>query len=221
MNWNKLYADTLIQWRVSQASVPYEDAVVFMEERVRLIDEERARECIWALEHPSLYTAGTGADPKDMIAPGKFPVFKTGRGGQYTYHGPGQRVVYVMLDLRSRGRNVREFVCGLEDVIIRTLADFGVRGERRKARVGVWVASPDGSEAKIAALGIRIRRWISFHGVSININPDLSHFDGIVPCGISEHGVTSFQRLGKNVSMDELDRGLRENFTTLFGPLTK
>ena len=191
-----------------------------MEERVAAIAEGRAGELIWLLEHPPLYTAGTSARAEDLTDPDRFPVFKAGRGGQYTYHGPGQRVVYVMLDLNTRGRDVRKFVCGLEDWVIATLAEFGVKGERRAGRVGVWVVrpdrppSPDGSPAedKIAAIGVKLRKWVSFHGISINVEPDLGHFDGIVPCGIRDHGVTSLVDLGLPVTMADLDAALRRTF---------
>ncbi|MGA7269398.1 MAG: lipoyl(octanoyl) transferase LipB, partial [Aestuariivirga sp.] len=175
------------------------------------------RERVWLLEHPPLYTAGTSANPVDLVSPERFPVFATGRGGQYTYHGPGQRVAYVMLDLKRRGGDLRAYVAGLEQWIIETLAAFGVAGERREDRVGVWVRRGD-REDKIAAIGIRVRHWVSFHGISINLAPDLSHFDGIVPCGVREHGVTSLRDLGLNVSMAELDAALRRGFEAGFGP---
>lgn len=194
-----------------------------MEARAAAIAMGEAREQVWLLEHPPLYTAGTSADPADLVDPDRFDVFKAGRGGQYTYHGPGQRVGYLMLDLRTRGRDVRCFVSGVEQLVIDTLADLGVTGERRTGRIGVWVVKPDGQgggvEAKIAAIGIRIRRWVSFHGLSINVAPDLSHFSGIVPCGISEYGVTSLADLGVDVTMAEVDAVLARNFTRLFGPL--
>ncbi|NNC38175.1 MAG: lipoyl(octanoyl) transferase LipB [Acidimicrobiales bacterium] len=213
------YSADIITLRESDQLVAYTDAVKFMENRVLEIATQGKAEMIWFLQHPPLYTAGTSANAADLVDPKKFEVYKTGRGGQYTYHGPGQRVVYVMLDLKKRGRDVRALVCALEDWIIETLAEFGIKGERRKGRVGVWVEKPDGSEAKIAALGIRIRKWVSFHGISINLNPDLSHFGGIVPCGISEHGVTSFKDMGLGTIMEELDVALQRHFEKRFGPL--
>lgn len=212
----------MVDWKISDGLVPYDEALALMEERVAAIAEGRAGELIWLLEHPPLYTAGTSARAEDLTDPDRFPVFKAGRGGQYTYHGPGQRVVYVMLDLNTRGRDVRKFVCGLEDWVIATLAEFGVKGERRAGRVGVWVVrpdrplSPDGSPAedKIAAIGVKLRKWVSFHGISINVEPDLGHFDGIVPCGIRDHGVTSLVDLGLPVTMADLDAALRRTFVT-------
>ena len=212
----------MVDWKISDGLVPYDEALALMEERVAAIAEGRAGELIWLLEHPPLYTAGTSARAEDLTDPDRFPVFKAGRGGQYTYHGPGQRVVYVMLDLNKRGRDVRKFVCGLEDWVIATLAEFGVKGERRAGRVGVWVVrpdrppSPDGSPAedKIAAIGVKLRKWVSFHGISINVEPDLGHFDGIVPCGIRDHGVTSLVDLGLPVTMADLDAALRRTFVT-------
>jgi lipoyl(octanoyl) transferase len=190
-----------------------------METRAAAIAAGEAAEQVWLLEHPPLYTAGTSADPADLVDPDRFAVFKAGRGGQYTYHGPGQRVAYLMLDLRTRGRDVRCFVSGVEQVVIDTLAELGVTGGRRTGRIGVWVDKPDGTEAKIAAIGIRIRRWVSFHGLSINVAPDLSHFSGIVPCGITEHGVTSLADLGVNATMADVDAALARNFIRLFGPI--
>jgi lipoyl(octanoyl) transferase len=188
-----------------------------MDEVVAGIAQGEVRERVWLLEHPPLYTAGTSANPADLVSPERFPVFATGRGGQYTYHGPGQRVAYVMLDLKRRGGDLRAYVAGLEQWIIATLAAFGIAGERREDRVGVWVRRGD-REDKIAAIGIRVRHWVSFHGISINLAPDLSHFDGIVPCGVREHGVTSLRDLGLNVSMAELDAALRRGFEAGFGP---
>ena len=194
---------------------PYAETLAAMEARAAAIAEGAAEEAIWLLEHPPLYTAGTSTNPADLTDPNRFPVHVAGRGGQYTYHGPGQRVVYVMLDLNQRGRDVRRFVCALEDWIIATLAAFNVRGERRKDRVGVWVVRPERmglngapAEDKIAAIGVKLRRWVSFHGMSINVEPDLSHFTGIVPCGIKEHGVTSLVDLGLPVTMADLDAAL-------------
>jgi lipoyl(octanoyl) transferase len=189
-----------------------------MEERVAAIAQDRAPELVWLLEHPPLYTAGTSARPSDLVQPDRFPVYQAGRGGQYTYHGPGQRVGYAMLDLQRRGRaDLRRYVRDLEEWLVRTLARFGVRGERRPGRVGIWVLRPDGAEEKIAAIGVRVRRWVTYHGVSINRDPDLSHFEGIVPCGIADRGVTSLAKLGVEVSPEELDRGLIEEFEAVFG----
>ncbi len=214
-----IYNDTPVMCKISRTPIPYQDALDYMEKKVTQITQGQAKETLWLLEHPALYTAGTSARPIDLVDPERFPVFKTGRGGQYTYHGPGQRVGYIMLDLKKRRRDVRRYVHGLETLTINTLADFGVHADRRDGRVGVWVDMPGGSEAKIAAIGVRIRKWVSYHGISINVGPDLSHFEGIVPCGISEHGVTSLHALGVNISMDELDTALLHNFTKLFGPV--
>ena len=211
-----------VQWRVSDAPVPYQAALAAMDERVAAIAAGGAPEQVWLLEHPPLYTAGTSARLEDLLTPDRFPVYKAGRGGQYTYHGPGQRVAYVMLDLRQRGQDVRAFVTGLEDWIIRTLALLDVTGERREDRVGVWVRRPEkgpGVEDKIAAIGIRLRRWVSFHGISINVAPDLSHFDGIVPCGVHRHGVTSIADLGLPASMADTDAALKSAFEPVFGVL--
>jgi lipoyl(octanoyl) transferase len=257
-----------MEFKFSRKPVDYPDAIAFMEARVAAIHEGSAQELVWLLEHPSLYTAGTSARAEDMLNP-QFPVFQTGRGGQYTYHGPGQLVAYVMLDLKKRQKapDIKKYICDLEDVIIRTLAHFDVRGERREGRVGIWVdmdihsqqmpppyregeggrvsglsltgtsgtptqtlplkgegfscrlTKRDGfsNERKIAAIGVRIRHWVTYHGLAINVNPDLSHFQGIVPCGIREHGVTSLQDLGKNVSMEEVDVVLREKLIEVFG----
>ena len=194
---------------------PYAETLAAMEARAEAIARGEASEALWFLEHPPLYTAGTSAQPQDLVDPSRFPVFPAGRGGQYTYHGPGQRVVYVMLDLGARGRDVRRFVCALENWVIGTLDHFNIKGERRAGRVGVWVARP-GREDKIAAIGIRLRRWVSFHGISINVEPDLSHFSGIVPCGISEHGVTSLVDLGLPVTMADLDAALLAEFPRHF-----
>jgi lipoyl(octanoyl) transferase len=204
-----------VRWEVAQGLVDYPAAVDRMEREAAAIAAGEASELIWLLEHPPLYTAGTSARAEDLLSPGRFPVFTSGRGGQYTYHGPGQRIAYAMLDLRSRGQDVRAYVAGLEDWIILTLAEFGITGERREDRVGVWV-SHGGREDKIAAIGIRIRRWTSLHGISINVHPDLSHFDGIVPCGISQHGVTSLSALGLTASMADVDGALRRCFDRIF-----
>jgi lipoyl(octanoyl) transferase len=215
----------MVEWIVSEGLTGYEDAEAFMEDRAAAIAAGRAGECIWLLEHPPLYTAGTSARPEDLVAPERFPVHVTRRGGQYTYHGPGQRVVYVMLDVGRRGRDVRAFVHGLEAWVIAALDRFNVQGRIHPDRVGVWVARPekpplpDGTprEDKIAAIGIRLRRWVSFHGISINVEPDLSHFDGIVPCGITGHGVTSLVDLGLPVTMADLDVALRQSFDDVMG----
>jgi lipoyl(octanoyl) transferase len=207
-----------LEWRLERRLLPYPEALQSMEERVGAIAEGRAPELVWLLEHPPLYTAGTSARPSDLVQADRFPVFQAGRGGQYTYHGPGQRVGYVMLDLQRRGRaDLRRYVRDLEEWLIRTLARFDVRGERRPGRVGIWVAGAGGAEEKIAAIGVRVRRWITYHGVSINRDPDLSHFEGIVPCGIADRGVTSLAKLGIAVPPEELDRVLIEEFEAVFG----
>lgn len=210
--------DSPAQWQMSPQLVDYPLAIETMEARAKAIAAGEAGELIWLLEHPPLYTAGTSANADDLVEPDKFDVFQAGRGGQYTYHGPGQRVAYVMMDLRKRGRDVSAFVRALEQWIMDTLAEFDVTAERRCGRVGVWVEHADGREEKIAAIGIRLKKWVSFHGISINLDPDLSHFGGIVPCGIAEHGVTSLAALGKDVSLEQLDAALRKNFETIFGP---
>ena len=206
---------TDIEWRVGEGLQPYEEAVAFMESRAAAIADGRASELVWLVEHPPLYTAGTSAKPEDLID-ARFPVHATGRGGQYTYHGPGQRVGYVMLDLKPRGGDVRGFVHGLEEWLIRTLASFNVKGERREGRVGIWVVNGN-REDKIAAIGVRVRRWVTFHGVSLNVDPDLDHFSGIVPCGIREHGVTSLVALGLPVTMADVDVALKTAFAEVFG----
>ena len=207
------------EWRISNSPVPYPGALETMEDRVAAIREGAVGELIWLLEHPPLYTAGTSAKEADLLEPSRFPVYRAGRGGQYTYHGPGQRIVYTMLNLRERGPDVRCFVHNLEEWVIQTLASFNVKGERREGRVGIWVDRGGGREDKIAAIGVRIRRWITFHGISINVEPDLSHFDGIVPCGIGETGlgVTSLVDLGLPVTMTDLDVALQESFEGVFG----
>ncbi|MFP1633959.1 lipoyl(octanoyl) transferase LipB [Zhengella sp. ZM62] len=215
-----------VEWRIEPGLTDYETALAFMEARAEAIRAGKAGEMVWLVEHPPLYTAGTSARASDLLAPNRFPVFPAGRGGEYTYHGPGQRVAYVMLDLKRRREDVRAFVAALEDWIIATLARFNIRGERREDRVGVWVmrpekpALPDGSPAedKIAAIGIRLRKWVSFHGIAINVEPELEHFSGIVPCGISGHGVTSLVDLGLPVTMDDLDIALKAAFEDVFGP---
>lgn len=196
----------------------YPEAVTFMEERADAIAAGRANELVWMVEHPPIYTAGTSANLADLID-ARFPVFKTGRGGQFTYHGPGQRVAYLMLDLKRRKPDVRAFVRDLEEWLIRALAEFGVKGERRADRVGIWVAQPGGGEAKIAAIGVRVRRWVTFHGIALNVAPDLSHFSGIVPCGVREHGVTSLAALGIDTSMSEVGAALKRTFVSVFGPV--
>jgi lipoyl(octanoyl) transferase len=205
-----------IEWRTSPSLVPYPEALALMEERVTAIREGRAPELVWLLEHPPLYTAGTSADPRELLEPERFPVYAAGRGGRYTYHGPGQRIAYLMLDLKRRGPDVRRYVERIEELVIRTLGRFGVRGERRAGRIGIWVVLPDGSEVKIGAIGVRVRRWVSYHGVAINLCPDLGHFQGIVPCGISEYGVTSLHALGVTASFAELDAALRASFAEVF-----
>jgi lipoyl(octanoyl) transferase len=213
------------EWLISDGTVPYEHALATMEARVADIRAGRAPELVWLLEHPPLYTAGTSSKGIDLLQPARFPVHVAGRGGQYTYHGPGQRVVYVMMDLRQRRQDVRRFVSDLEEWTIRTLGRFNIAAERRADRVGVWVVRPDKQplpsgqprEDKIAAIGIRIRHWVSFHGLSINVEPDLSHYQGIVPCGIAEHGVTSLVDLGLPVTLADLDVALAETFVDVFG----
>lgn len=210
-----------VEWRVEPGLTDYEPAVAFMEERVKAIAEGREAELVWLVEHPPLYTAGTSADANDLVEPDRFPVYQTGRGGQYTYHGPGQRVAYVMLDLERRGKDIRAFVAALERWLIGALASFNVRGERREDRVGVWVRRPDkggSAEDKIAAIGIRVRRWVTFHGISLNVEPNLDHFAGIVPCGIRGHGVTSLVDLGLPVTMEDADAALKASFVEVFGP---
>jgi len=205
-----------VAWQVQEGLTPYPEAVAFMEARAAAIAEGRAEELVWLIEHPPIYTAGTSAKDSDLLD-ARFPVFKTGRGGQFTYHGPGQRVGYVMLDLKRRGSDVRRYVHDLEEWLIGALARFGVKGERREGRVGIWVARGAG-EDKIAAIGVRVRRWVTFHGVAFNVNPDLTHFAGIVPCGIRGHGVTSLADLGIAATMADADRALRAAFEEVFGP---
>ena len=206
----------LVDWDVSEGLVPYPDAMARMDQHVDAISRGAEHERVWLLEHPPLYTAGTSAHEEDLVERERFPVFKTGRGGQYTYHGPGQRVAYVMLDLKRRGSDVRAYVAALEQWVIDTLDQFNVKGERREDRVGVWVRRGD-REDKIAAIGIRVRHWVTFHGISINVEPDLTHFGGIVPCGIREHGVTSLVDLGLPVTMADLDVALKKTFRPIFG----
>jgi lipoyl(octanoyl) transferase len=219
----------MVEWITSPGLTDYDTAIHQMETRAEAIAQGRADEAVWLLEHPPLYTAGTSANPTDLRDPHRFPVHPSKRGGQYTYHGPGQRVVYVMLDVGRRGRDVRAFVKALETWVIDTLDQFNIRGEIREGRVGVWVVRDDKPltatghkpEDKIAAIGIRLRKWISFHGISINVEPDLEHFSGIVPCGISEHGVTSLVDLGLPVSMTDLDVALKRTFPDTFPPLAQ
>jgi lipoyl(octanoyl) transferase len=217
-----------VEWLVAPGLTPYDRAVTLMERRAAAIREGSEGELVWLVEHPPLYTAGTSARDSDLLDRDRFPVFATGRGGEYTYHGPGQRVAYVILDLKRRREDVRAFVAALEAWIIAALAAFNVRGERREDRVGVWVARPDKpplpggtpAEDKIAAIGIRLRRWVSFHGIALNVEPDLSHFSGIVPCGVIGHGVTSLVDLGLPVTMADADVALKAAFTEVFGSVT-
>ncbi|MEG9862009.1 MAG: lipoyl(octanoyl) transferase LipB [Parvularculales bacterium] len=212
------------EWRISTGLTPYREAEHEMMARATAIAKGSMEELVWLLEHEPLYTAGTSAKPEDILTPDRFPVYKTGRGGQYTYHGPGQRVVYVTLNLKRRNPDVRAFVCNLETWLIKTLAHFDVIGETRKDRIGVWVQRGEGlntREDKIAAIGIRLRRWVSFHGISLNVNPNLEHFSGIVPCGITSHGVTSLADLGITASMADVDDALKETFQDVFGPVTE
>jgi len=216
-----------VEWRIEPGLTDYAAALAFMEARAAAIRADGAAELVWLVEHPPLYTAGTSADRNDLLQPDRFPVFDAGRGGEYTYHGPGQRVAYVMLDLKRRREDVRAFVTALEAWIIASLARFNVRGERREDRVGVWVVRPDRpplpdgrpAEDKIAAIGIRLRRWVSFHGIAVNVEPDLSHFGGIVPCGIAGYGVTSLVDLGLPVTMADYDIALKAAFEEVFGPV--
>lgn len=211
-----------IEWRISDDPVPYPEALAVMDARVDAIRAGTAPEMVWLLEHPPLYTAGTSARDEDLLDPDRFPVYRSGRGGQFTYHGPGQRVAYVMLDLKRRGGDVRAYVRDLEEWLIRTLAAFNIRGERRDGRVGIWVdkrpyGGLEGQEDKIAAIGVRVRRWVSFHGVALNVDPDLTHFGGIVPCGISQYGVTSMVALGHPVTLPDVDLALMQNWGPVFG----
>jgi lipoyl(octanoyl) transferase len=208
----------MVEWQHSAEPVPYPDAVTAMDARVAAIRDGRAVELVWLLEHPPLYTAGTSARPQDLTDAGRFPVFQSGRGGQFTYHGPGQRVASVLLDLRRRGQDVRSHVCRLEDWASRALADFGVSAGRREGRIGLWVDRMQGREDKIAAIGVRVRHWIAFHGIAINVAPELAHFAGIVPCGIADprYGVTSLARLGVAAALADLDAALRRHFDAVF-----
>jgi lipoyl(octanoyl) transferase len=207
-----------IEWRMSEAPVPYEEALEFMEERAAAIRAGTARECIWLLEHPPLFTAGTSADPSELINPQGFPVHQAGRGGRYTYHGPGQRVGYVMLDLEKRGKDIRRFVHSLESWMIDALADLGVSAHRAEGRIGIWVGEGP-AEAKIGALGVRVKRWVTLHGFAINVAPDLTHFSGIIPCGIAEFGVTSLGQLGKQIALTGVDCALKRSFLPFLNAL--
>ncbi len=221
LDHSRLRRNRPVEWRLIGTDVPFEETAVAMEREAAAIHNGSAREQVWLLEHPPLYTAGTSARETDLLTPERFPVHQTGRGGQYTYHGPGQRVAYVLLDLGKRKKDVRAFVGALEAWIISTLSDFNITGERRNDRVGVWVRRPElgtTREDKIAAIGIRLKRWVSFHGISINVEPDLEHFSGIVPCGVQEHGVTSLVDLGLPVTMEDVDVALKRNFEKTFGP---
>jgi lipoyl(octanoyl) transferase len=217
-----------VEWRVIDALADYQTTLAAMEQRAEAIANGAASEAVWLLEHPALYTAGTSAKSADLLTPDRFPVHATGRGGEYTYHGPGQRVAYIMLDLRQRRQDVRAFVSALEAWVIGTLAEFNVKGERRDGRVGVWVTRPDKpsfingnvAEDKIAAIGIRLRKWVSFHGISINVEPELEHYSGIVPCGIEGYGVTSLVDLGLPIGLQDLDSALKRSFINIFGPVS-
>lgn len=214
----------MVEWRISDAPVDYAEAVSWQERRVEEILAGRAEECVWLLEHPPLITGGTSARSEDLLQPDRFPVHRTGRGGEFTYHGPGQRVIYAILNVGARGRDVRAYVRNLEEWTIRAIAEFGVKGERRAGRVGIWVTRPDlppgpdgrPAEAKIAAIGVRLRRWVAFHGIALNVEPDLSHYDAIVPCGLRDYGATSLVDLGAPASMSEVDQALRRSFASVF-----
>ena len=215
-----------VTWQTEDRLIGYPEAVATMEARVRAIRDGQASELVWLVEHPPLYTAGTSADPTELLDPERFPVYRTGRGGRFTYHGPGQRVAYVMLDLKRRGGDVRRFVADLEDWVIETLAAFNLRGERRAGRIGIWIdrgalGAPAGTEDKIAAIGVRIRHWVSYHGIALNVDPDLEHFSGILPCGIRGHGVTSLADLGYPVTMADADVALRDAFESIFQRRTR
>lgn len=209
-----------IEWRVSEGLVPYQEALAFMEERAAAIRAGTAAECVWLLQHPPLFTAGTSADPAELFNPSGFPVHEAGRGGRYTYHGPGQRVGYLMLDLERRGRDIRRLVHSLEGWMISTLAELGITARREPGRIGIWVGEGP-EEAKVAALGIRIKRWVTLHGFAINVAPDLSHFGGIVPCGISDFGVTSMKALGKDLPLTSVDDALKRTFPSFLSDLSQ
>ncbi len=211
---------TDIEWRISDAPVPYGEALAFMEERAAAVRESQARECIWLLEHPPLFTAGTSADPAELSNPRQFPVYNAGRGGRYTYHGPGQRVGYVILDLEKRGKDIRCFVHSLEGWMIDALSDLGVQAHRADGRIGIWVGEGP-KEAKIGALGVRVKRWVTLHGFALNVAPDLSHFNGIVPCGIAEFGVTSLAKLGKQIPLKSVDAALERSFPSFLKGLER
>lgn len=209
-----------VEWVRADGLIEYPSAVATMEERVAAIRAGTTPELVWLVEHPPLYTGGTSAKSEDLLTANRFPVFETGRGGQYTYHGPGQRVAYVMMDLKQRDGDIRRYVRDLEQLLIDTAGDFGVTAERREGRVGVWVARSDGREDKIGALGVRVRRGVTYHGIALNVNPQLEHFSGIVPCGVREHGVTSLADLGVSTTMDDVDTAMQRNFERIFGVST-
>jgi lipoyl(octanoyl) transferase len=209
-----------IEWRVSDAPIPYEEALLFMEERARAIRSGSQKECVWLLEHPPLFTAGTSADPAELFNPQDFPVYEAGRGGRYTYHGPGQRVGYLMLDLERRGKDIRRFVHSLEGWMIEALGELGVEAHRASGRIGIWVGEGP-KEAKIGALGVRVKRWVTLHGSAINVAPDLSHFSGIVPCGIADFGVTSLAEQGKQISLERVDSALKRSFLSFLKSLER
>lgn len=216
---SKPFPDTIVkspEWQVTEELIPYPEALETMTERVKAIQSGTKPELVWLLQHPPLYTAGTSAKAADLLHP-QFPVYEAGRGGQYTYHGPGQRIAYVLIDLSRRGKDVRVYVHQLEEWLIRALARLGVTALRREGRVGLWVQRPDGQDDKIAAIGVRISRWISFHGIALNVDPDLSHYAGIVPCGIRDHGITSLAQLGKTTDMGKVDEALRTAWMEIFG----
>ena len=205
-----------IEWKITNSPIDYQEAINFMEQRIAQIYKNEASELIWFLEHPPIYTGGTSATDQDLINTLNLPVYKTGRGGQYTYHGPGQRVVYLMLDLRKRGEDLRKYVANLENWIIVSLAEVGLFSEQKKGRIGIWTTNEQAKEVKIAAIGIRVRKWITYHGIAINLAPNLEHYNGIIPCGIREFGVTSLNKLGYNISYPELDRILKSKFHDFF-----
>jgi lipoyl(octanoyl) transferase len=211
---------TDIEWQISDSPVPYDEALAFMEERAAAIREGRASECVWLLEHPPLFTAGTSADPAELFNPLALPVYDAGRGGRYTYHGPGQRVGYVMLDLEKRGKDIRRFVYALEGWMIDALGELGISAHRADGRIGIWVGE-GAEEKKIGALGVRVKRWVTLHGFSLNVAPDLSHFSGIVPCGIAEYGVTSIDKLGKQIPMTGVDAALKCSFASFLKVLER
>ncbi|WP_455475450.1 lipoyl(octanoyl) transferase LipB [Bartonella sp. B17] len=225
-HFKTVHDNSPVEWKISDNLIEYPEALHYMQERVESIFTRTAREQVWLLEHPPLYTAGTSANKKDLLVPNLFPIYEAGRGGEFTYHGPGQRILYIMLDLKRRKQDVRAFISALEELIIQMLAKFNIKGERREDRVGVWIKRPKClstqnsifREDKIAAIGIRLRKWISFHGISINVNPNLTHYSGIVPCGIKNHGVTSFIDLGFPITMCDIDIALKKTFEEIFGP---